>query len=186
MRDLSGAARRLPSRVERGQESGRHVAQPQTRRSSTCRDATRERKSEPRTAQPRVQSEDKSLGATLHARAAEVRAATTCEGVSRSSGPTLLRRERGQETGRLGATPPDDAPQQCSTNRDAERERKSKPRTAHPRIQSERKSLGATPPNRRRAAAVRAAMLCKSVSRSCAPPTLACRGGQELGATPPG
>ena len=78
---------------------------------------------------------------------------------------------------RLGATPPD-APHQCSTSRDAVRERKSEPRTGQPRIQSEHKSLGDTPPNRGRTAAVQAATLCeKSVSRSCAPPTptLACR-----------
>ena len=58
----------------RGQESGRHAVQPQTRR-STSPDAVQERKSEPRATQrksepraahPRVQSEDKSksLGAT--------------------------------------------------------------------------------------------------------------------------
>jgi len=85
------------------------------------------------------------------------------------------RGERGQEIGRHAAQ----RAAAVQYKHDAVRERKSKPRTAHPRMQSERKSLGATPPNRRRAAAVQATTLCENVSWSRAPPTLACRAGRS-------
>jgi len=57
-------------------------------------------------------------------------------------------------------------------SRDDVRGRKSEPHAAHPRVSCVERGqeLGVTPPNRRRAAA-RAAMLCKSVSRSRAPPS---------------
>jgi len=59
---------------------------------------------------------------------------------------------------------------------------KSERRATYPRVKSEGKSLGATLPNRRRAAAVRAAMPRESVSRSRAPPSSRAERGQESGA----
>jgi len=150
---------------------------PQRYYSGTCHHAARERKSESRHPPPPPPSRaerGQETGATPpNRRRATAQAAMLYKTVSRSRAPPSVA-SKGK---RLGATPPD-VPHQCSTSRDAVRERKSEPRTGQPRIQSEHKSLGDTPPNRGRAAAVQAVMLCeKRVSRSCAPPTptLACR-----------